>query len=195
MKTVDEFIHRLQNDPEFEQRAQSYDNSDDFMEFIKGEGYDFTLDQLLDEFNNGQLTIDQKKDEAEELPPHRKTVEDFIRRLHDDREFEHKARAFEDDEAFLEFIKSEGYDFTLDQLMAGFKQMQELLTMEQETPLAAPRIETASKTLIPESSEVKQGAELPPRAQERGGLYPKFEGSIGGRRRGMRWRQIDSKET
>ena len=50
MKTVGEFIQRLQEDAVFEKRAQAFDNADELMAFVRLEGYDFTLEQLMDEF-------------------------------------------------------------------------------------------------------------------------------------------------
>jgi len=50
MKTLREFIQRLQDDPAFEKKAQAFDNSNDLMVFVKREGYDFTLEQLTNEF-------------------------------------------------------------------------------------------------------------------------------------------------
>ena len=48
MKTLAEFIQRLQDDAKFEQQAQAFDHRDDLMAFVKLEGYDFTLEQLMD---------------------------------------------------------------------------------------------------------------------------------------------------
>jgi len=53
MKTLGEFIQRLQVDPAFEKQAQAFDNGDELMAFVSREGYDFTLDQLMDEFKHG----------------------------------------------------------------------------------------------------------------------------------------------
>ena len=50
MKTLEEFIQRLQDDPAFEKQAQAFDHSDDLIAFIKRQGYDFTLEQLMSEF-------------------------------------------------------------------------------------------------------------------------------------------------
>lgn len=47
MKTVAEFIQRLQEDAAFEKQAQAFDHGDDLMAFVKREGYDFTLEQLM----------------------------------------------------------------------------------------------------------------------------------------------------
>ncbi len=50
MKTLAEFIQRLQDDAAFEKQAQAFDHGDDLMAFVKREGYDFTLEQLMNEF-------------------------------------------------------------------------------------------------------------------------------------------------
>jgi len=50
MKTVAEFIQRLQNDPAFEKQAQAFEHGDDLIAFAKRQGYDFTLEQLMSEF-------------------------------------------------------------------------------------------------------------------------------------------------
>jgi predicted ribosomally synthesized peptide with nif11-like leader len=114
MKTVNEFTQRLQHDPEFERKAQAFENNEDFMAFVKAEGYDFTLNQLLEE-------LDRKPQlDAEVDAPPQKTVEEFIQRLQDDPEFEQKAQAFENNEDFLAFVKSEGYNFSLEVLLDGF---------------------------------------------------------------------------
>lgn len=192
MKTMEEFIQRLQNDPEFEQKAQSYESSDEFMEFVKGEGYDFTLDQLLDEFKHEQ--------QATEQPPPRKTVEEFIQRLQVDPEFELTARAFENNDDFLEFVKSEGYDFSLDHLTEGLRQGKESLNQPDETPPAPSKTTVIPLSRLPDNTKIEQAAEASPEDAEGGqkrtrALYPKFEGSIGGRRRGMKWHNVEIEET
>jgi predicted ribosomally synthesized peptide with nif11-like leader len=50
MKTLGEFLQRLEDDSEFEKKAQAYNNGDELMAFVKGEGYDFTLEQLTKAF-------------------------------------------------------------------------------------------------------------------------------------------------
>ena len=52
MKTLGEFVQRLQVDPAFEKQAQAFDNGDELLAFIRREGYDFTLDQLAYEFKH-----------------------------------------------------------------------------------------------------------------------------------------------
>jgi predicted ribosomally synthesized peptide with nif11-like leader len=50
MKTLEAFIQRLQDDPAFEKQAHAFDHGDDLMAFVKRQGYDFTLEQLMSEF-------------------------------------------------------------------------------------------------------------------------------------------------
>ncbi len=50
MKTLGEFLQRLEDDSAFEKKAQAYNNGDDLMAFVESEGYDFTLDQLTSAF-------------------------------------------------------------------------------------------------------------------------------------------------
>jgi predicted ribosomally synthesized peptide with nif11-like leader len=54
MKTLAEFIQRLQDDPAFEKQAQAFDHGDDLIAFVKRQGYDFTLEQLMSEFERGE---------------------------------------------------------------------------------------------------------------------------------------------
>jgi predicted ribosomally synthesized peptide with nif11-like leader len=76
MKTLEEFIQRLQVDAGFEARAQAFDNGDELIAFARGEGYDFTLEQLMDEFQpEAQLRAEARdeapspKDESAPSPP------------------------------------------------------------------------------------------------------------------------------
>jgi predicted ribosomally synthesized peptide with nif11-like leader len=197
MKTMEEFIQRLQNDPEFEQMAQAYENSDEFMEFVNGEGYDFTLDQLLDEFKHEQQATEQP---VEEPPAPRKTVEEFIQRLQDDPEFEQTARAFENNDDFLEFVKSEGYDFNLEHLTEGLRYRKENLNPPDETMPAPSNVTAIPLSGLPGNIKIEQAAEsslegLEEEQKRARALYPKFEGISGGRRRGMKWRNVEIEET
>jgi predicted ribosomally synthesized peptide with nif11-like leader len=54
MKTLAEFIQRLHDDAAFEKQAQAFDHADDLIAFVKREGYDFTLEQLMSEFEPGE---------------------------------------------------------------------------------------------------------------------------------------------
>ena len=57
MKTLEEFIQRLQDDAAFEKQAQSFNHGDELMAFVKREGYDFTLEQLMSEFEPGEKLL------------------------------------------------------------------------------------------------------------------------------------------
>jgi predicted ribosomally synthesized peptide with nif11-like leader len=193
MKTVEEFIQRLQEDPKFEQEAQAYENSDEFINFVKSEGYDFTLDQLLDKFRREDEVTDQPLTAAAVSV---KGVEEFIQRLQEDPDFERKAQAFENDDAFLAFVKNEGYDFTLDQLTDKFNQGKGLLKPQTLRPPTLLIVEETSKHRLGDGSELrKQAGPSPhgPEAQKRPGpRFPKFEEVGGGRRRGIKLRNVDS---
>jgi len=183
MKTVEEFIQRLQNDPEFERQAQALGTSDEFMIFVKNAGYDFTLDQLLDKFKD-----DEEEDQpVMPLPAPAKTVEEFIQRLEDDPEFELQAHAFENDADFMEFVQNEGYDFTLEQLQEAFKQSKDTEAERPTTPLKGA---TTPTTRLPKGGEFMQPADPALRGAETqkppGGRFSKSEGIGGGRRRGIK---------
>lgn len=62
-----------------------------------------------------------------------KTLGEFIQRLRDDPAFEKQAQAFDNGEDLMAFVKSEGYDFTLEQLTIKFKQEAELGRVAGET--------------------------------------------------------------
>jgi predicted ribosomally synthesized peptide with nif11-like leader len=195
MKTVEEFIQRLHNDPEFEHKAQAYENSQEFIEFVKHEGYDFTLDQLLDKFQP-QQELPPKSDQESAVAL--KTLEEFIQRLDEDSQFESKARSYENDEAFMEFLKSEGYDFTLDQLMGRFKDDQSLLRLQSDKSsppfkgVDVPSPQLAGGSPGENLGECVPDGEIEPQKRP-GALYPKFEAGHGGRRRGMKWLNIEDR--
>jgi predicted ribosomally synthesized peptide with nif11-like leader len=50
MKTLGEFLQRLEDDSAFEKKAQAYNNGDELMAFVESEGYNFTLEQLTSAF-------------------------------------------------------------------------------------------------------------------------------------------------
>ena len=50
MKTLGEFLQRLEDDSVFEKKAQAFNQGDELMAFVKREGYDFTLEQLTSAF-------------------------------------------------------------------------------------------------------------------------------------------------
>jgi predicted ribosomally synthesized peptide with nif11-like leader len=195
MKTVEDFIQRLHHDPEFEQKAQAYEDSDEFMNFVKSEGYDFTLDQLLDMFKYEEVTEPDEEVTAPAKPASpaaTPAVEAFMQRLEQDPEFERQAQSFEDNDSFMEFVRAAGYDFTLDQLMAGFQRSKQEPEPVGPQPAATPKLEVLPAPRPADDEEAVQ----PPNPSPDDGesqpqpvrLLPKFEGFSGGRRRGMKWR-------
>ena len=64
MKTVAEFIQRLQDDPAFEKQAHAFDHGDDLIAFVKRQGYDFTLEQLMREFEREEKSAAETGDLA-----------------------------------------------------------------------------------------------------------------------------------
>lgn len=194
MKTIGDFIQRLQKDPEFENKAQAFENSDEFMEFVKREGYNFTLDELLHEFQQEQDLPNQPGDRP---PAAMKTAEEFVQRLEDDAEFENQARAFHNDDTFMKFIKREGYDFTLDQLTNRFKHEMEMVKPQAEKPPTPLKVVAPPRLRRPDGIEFKREADPSPQGAARSqnrpeASCPKYEGVGGGRHRGMKWRNADT---
>ena len=83
MKTVQEFIQRLQDDPAFERQAHAFDHGDDLIAFVKRQGYDFTLEQLMSEFaREEQLPAESSglaPADVSPLPPPRPVEPEFPR--------------------------------------------------------------------------------------------------------------------
>lgn len=199
MKTVEDFIQRLHHDPEFEQLAQAYEDSDEFMNFVRSEGYDFTLDQLQEMFKDNEETEPNEEVTAPSetaSPAVAPTVEAFMQRLEQDPEFERQAQSFENNDDFMEFVRKAGYDFTLDQLTAAYQQSQ------GEAESVAPQLAATVKVEVPPTPQPAGGQEThqPPDPSPPDGqiqpqpvrLAPKLEGVSGGRRRGIKWRDTES---
>jgi hypothetical protein len=68
MKTLGEFLQRLEDDPLFEKDAQAYNNGDELMAFVEREGYDFTLEQLTTAFKQ-RANMPPAADDAAPAPP------------------------------------------------------------------------------------------------------------------------------
>jgi predicted ribosomally synthesized peptide with nif11-like leader len=76
MKTLGEFLQRLEDDAAFEKKAQAFNNGDELMAFVKGEGYDFTLEHLTCAFQQradlppqAQVTAPAPPDVSASIPP------------------------------------------------------------------------------------------------------------------------------
>ena len=76
MKTLGEFLQRLEDDSLFEKKAQAYNNGDELMAFVESEGYDFTLEQLTNAFKQranlppqAEVTAPAPPDVSASTPP------------------------------------------------------------------------------------------------------------------------------
>jgi Nif11 domain len=68
MKTLGEFLQRLEDDPLFENQAQAFNSGDELMAFVESEGYDFTLAQLTSAFKQ-RGNLPPEGDAAVPAPP------------------------------------------------------------------------------------------------------------------------------
>jgi Nif11 domain len=64
MKTLGEFLQRLENDSLFEKQAQTFNNGDELMAFVESEGYDFTLEALTSAFKQKAQLPPETEDTA-----------------------------------------------------------------------------------------------------------------------------------
>jgi predicted ribosomally synthesized peptide with nif11-like leader len=78
-----------------------------------------------------------------------KTLGEFLQRLEDDAAFEDKAQAFNQGDELMAFVKSMGYDFTLEELTTAFKQSAKS-TPEAGDPAPAPPVLSASTPPVSE---------------------------------------------
>jgi predicted ribosomally synthesized peptide with nif11-like leader len=117
MKTIKEFIQRLQNDPAFEKQAQAFDNGDELMAFVKGEGYDFTLEQLASEFKQGA----ELPPDAGGMAPAPGDLSASTPPSPDDPEFSRKPDAFPQRETSSALPESGSNDFTREQPQEGLQ--------------------------------------------------------------------------
>jgi len=104
-----------------------------------------------------------------------KTLEEFIQRLRDDAAFEKRAQAFDNSEELMIFVKSEGYDFTLEQLTIEFKQGAKLRTEADE-------IAPAPRDAGPSTGRMHQDAAFPRQPE----AFPNGETSTALPKRGSR---------
>jgi predicted ribosomally synthesized peptide with nif11-like leader len=132
MKTLAEFIQRLQDDAAFEKRAQAFDNGEELMAFVKSEGYDFTLEQLTIEFKQGA----KLSTAAGEMAPAPGDAGASTARMHKEAEFSGQPEAFPNAETNTALPRTGSHDFTRGQPSG------ELQTPgpEGNSPEALPRI-------------------------------------------------------
>jgi predicted ribosomally synthesized peptide with nif11-like leader len=132
MKTLAEFIQRLQDDPAFETRAQAFDNGEDLMAFVKSEGYDFTLEQLTIKFEQEA----ELRREAGETTPAPTGAEAFPEQPDQEAALPGRPAALSGGEATPAGPGSGSRDLALYQPSAGF----ETPEAEEGSPEGMPRI-------------------------------------------------------
>jgi predicted ribosomally synthesized peptide with nif11-like leader len=132
MKTLEDFIQRLQVDTAFEKQAQAFDNADDLMAFVKSQGYDFTLEQLMREFKQGA----KLPAEAAGLAPAPMDVRASTPPKPDGGTFLRKPEAFPNGGKSPAPPKSGSPDFTREQPGPGLQKP------KRETPLPGPAEES-----------------------------------------------------
>jgi predicted ribosomally synthesized peptide with nif11-like leader len=132
MKTLAEFIQRLQDDPAFEKQAQAFDNGEDLMAFVKSEGYDFTLEQLTIEFKHeAKLGA-----EAGETAPAPQGADAPPGQMDQDAAFPGGPEAVPEGEPSPVVPTGGSHDFNRQQASEGF----ETPEAEEESPEGMPRI-------------------------------------------------------
>ena len=134
MKTLEEFIQRLQNDAAFEKQAQSFNQSDDLMAFVKREGYDFTLEQLMREFE----TEEKLPAETGGMAPAPADMSASTPPGPDEAEFPRKPEALSSPERGTALPKRGGDDFTPEQPLEKLPQSKEVMPPPgpEKVPLA-----------------------------------------------------------
>jgi predicted ribosomally synthesized peptide with nif11-like leader len=130
MKTVEEFIQRLQDDPAFEKQAQAFEHGDDLMAFVKLEGYDFTLEQLMSELEPGE----QLPAETGGLAPAPVDVSPSPPPRPEEPEFPRQPEVFSSPESVTDLPQRGNDDFTREQPLERLPQPQEaMLPAEAES--------------------------------------------------------------
>jgi predicted ribosomally synthesized peptide with nif11-like leader len=132
MKTLEEFIQRLQDDAAFEKRAQAFDNGEELMAFVKSEGYDFTLEQLTIEFKQGA----QGRTSAGEMAPAPGEAGAATGRRRQEAAFPGRPEAFPNGEPGTAVPKSGSPAFTREQPSEALPTAEP----EEESPEALPRV-------------------------------------------------------
>ena len=114
-----------------------------------------------------------------------KTLGEFLQRLEDDSAFEKKAQAFNNGDELMAFVKSEGYDFTLEQLTSAFKQRANLPPQAESTGAGAPGRQRLHSAEAGGHGVSRESGSLPPRRDQCGltkkSEPPIFPGSSRGR--------------
>ena len=127
MKTLVEFIQRLQNDAAFEKQAQSYNYGDDLIAFVKREGYDFTLEQLMGEFDRAE----KSPAETGGLAPPPAYVSPSPPPRSDETEFLRQPETLSSQEGGTDLPKEGNNDFTRKQILERVPRPQEAMPLPE----------------------------------------------------------------
>ena len=133
MKTVEEFIQRLQDDPAFEKQAHAFDHGKDLIAFVKRQGYDFTLEQLMSEFE----TEEKLPAETGGMAPAPADMSASTPPGPDEAEFPRKPEALSSPERGTDLPKRGNDDFTRKQPLERLPQPKE--AMPPPEPEEEPR--------------------------------------------------------
>ena len=117
MKTLGEFIQRLQDDAAFEKKAQTFVTGDELMAFVKDEGYDFTLEELTNEFKHG---VELSK-EADGMAPAPTDAGAATGLMPEDAAFPRNPEAFLNGEKSTALTGSESHNFSREQPGEGLQ--------------------------------------------------------------------------
>jgi predicted ribosomally synthesized peptide with nif11-like leader len=134
MKTLEEFIQRLQDDPAFEKQAHAFDQGDDLIAFVKREGYDFTLEQLMREFERAE----KSPAETGGLAPPRPDVSPSPPPRPDEAEFPRQPETLSSEESAASLLETGNDDFTREQAMERVPQPNESMPPRPDVSPSPP---------------------------------------------------------
>ena len=133
-----------------------------------------------------------------------KNLGEFLQRLEDDSVFEKNAQAYNNGDDLMAFVKSEGYDFTLEELTTAFKQREQVppqaesptpvrpdvsastpprpeVTTFPESPATLPQVETSAASPKNVSADLPREQPRPEPQELPGAIPPKdLEGKSAG---------------
>ncbi|MBU4234288.1 MAG: Nif11-like leader peptide family natural product precursor [Proteobacteria bacterium] len=164
MKTLEEFIQRLQNDPAFEKQAQAFDHGDDLIAFVKRQGYDFTLEQLMSEFERGE----KLPAETGDLAPAPADVSPSPPPRPDEPEFPWQPEALSSPESGTSLLETGNDDFSREQPLERLPQPEEAMPPTAHvSPSPPPRPDEPEFPWQPEVfSSPESGTDLPKRGND-----------------------------
>jgi predicted ribosomally synthesized peptide with nif11-like leader len=127
MKTLAAFIQRLQDDPSFEKQAHAFDSGDELIAFVKREGYGFTLEQLMSEFERAE----KSPAETGGLAPPPADVSPVPAPKPDETEFPRQPETLSSQETGTDIAKGGNNDFTRKPPLERAPQPQEAMPLPE----------------------------------------------------------------